>query len=41
MLKKPPEPHQRGVRSKKELAKELAGHANQRGGCKAYVDSLH
>lgn len=41
MLKTPPEPHPRGVRSKKELEKELAEHANQRGRCKAYVDSLH
>jgi alkylation response protein AidB-like acyl-CoA dehydrogenase len=33
----PPQPHPRGVRSRKELAKDLAEHANQRGRCKTYA----
>lgn len=33
----PPPPHPRGVRSRKELAQDLAAHANQRGRCKAYT----
>jgi alkylation response protein AidB-like acyl-CoA dehydrogenase len=36
-FKTPPAPHPRGVRSRKELAKDLAEHANQRGRCKAYT----
>jgi len=36
-FKTPPPPHPRGVRSRTELAKDLAEHANQRGRCKAYA----
>ncbi len=36
-FKTPPAPHPRGVRSRRELAKDLAEHANQRGRCKAYT----
>ena len=36
-FKTPPQPHPRGVRSRKELAKDLAEHANQRGRCKTYA----
>ncbi len=36
-FKAPPQPHPRGVRSRKELAKDLAEHANQRGRCKTYA----
>jgi alkylation response protein AidB-like acyl-CoA dehydrogenase len=34
----PPQPHPRGVRSRQELAKDLAEHANQRGRCKTYAE---
>jgi alkylation response protein AidB-like acyl-CoA dehydrogenase len=33
----PPQAHPRGARSRKELAKDLAEHANQRGRCKTYA----
>lgn len=33
----PPPPNPRGVRSRKELAKDLAEHANQRGRCKTFA----
>ncbi len=36
-FKTPPPPHPRGVRSRTELAKDLAEHANQRGRCKTYA----
>jgi alkylation response protein AidB-like acyl-CoA dehydrogenase len=36
-FKNPPPPHPRGVRSRTELAKDLAEHANQRGRCKTYA----
>lgn len=35
----PPQPHPRGARSRKELARHLAAHANQRGRCKTYADT--
>jgi alkylation response protein AidB-like acyl-CoA dehydrogenase len=36
-FKYPPMPHPRGVRSRTELAKDLAEHANQRGRCKTFA----
>jgi alkylation response protein AidB-like acyl-CoA dehydrogenase len=38
-FKPPPQPHPRGVRSRTELAKDLAEHANQRGRCKSFAAS--
>lgn len=39
-LKWPPQPIPRGVRSKRELALDLAEHANQRGRAQAFLDQV-
>lgn len=36
----PPRPHPRGVRSLAQMLRDLAEHANQRGRCQVYVDTL-
>src|SRR5579862_2942970 len=36
-FKTPPPAHPRGARSRRELAQDLAAHANQRGRCKTYT----